>query len=207
MFWVRKFQGEIEGGYLYLRETIYQRDGRTYTRKPKKLGSGKSTKERGKFSKKKDTYCGKIKTVNLEKFIDFKTYILKEKKQDFLQFKLNSSFDIILDTFIEFLLYTHNLELDIFKQEGKNVFYLGGGYLCKETIEWVRKFRVNHSNLEKELERFANRCQDSSIYDKEIISMLFSKLIPDSQIIEDIEEKQEDMKSKEYENYKDFMKN
>ena len=82
MLWEKKnIKNPETRGYLYLRETIYVRDKRTHKRKPKKLGSGSGYKERGKYSKKKDIYCGKIVECSMKKFINFRDYIKKPDEE------------------------------------------------------------------------------------------------------------------------------
>lgn len=170
-------------GYLYIRETIYKRDGRTLKRKPSKLCDGSATKNRYKYSIKKDTYCGKIQdNIKLDHIITFEDYISKNKTDfDFIKYKLKLEFDTILDDFVEYILFIYEIDKNNFFNGKKKVYEINNGYFSKETIEWVRRFRINKSaNNPKEFERFSNRCYDTGIYDDEIINSLYLKLIPDS---------------------------
>jgi len=175
-------------GYLYLRETIYKRDRRTLKRKPSKLCDGSATKERGKYSIKIDTYCGKIFEKELKYIETFNDYILKKHTNlnknnldfDYLKYKLTSSFDKLLDDFIEYLFYIYEIDKNIFYNKKKITYAINNGYLSKETIFWLRKFRINGNyQNKKEIKRFTYRCNDIGIYDEEIIQTLYLKLVPE----------------------------
>ena len=205
-----KYNSLEEGrGYLYLRETIYKRDGRTYKRKPARLGDGSATKNRGKYSKKKDIYLGKIEELELQKIITFLDFINTEKKiENFLEYKLKLSFDSLLDLFIEYLLFIYNLDKEEFeKPKKKKVYHINEGYFSPITIDWLRRFRINGDYTNpNEMYRFANRCKDSAIFDEEVIDSLYTKISPIDETLIAKEEKNAEMKKVKVERYKDFMK-
>lgn len=207
MFWIKTNNLKTKNDYLYLRETIYIRDKRSLKRIPRKLGNGDATKNRGKYSKKKDIYCGRIYNIEIKYIITFRNYLeeIKNYTQDFLEYKLNSSFDKILYDFIDYLIYIYEIEKDEFFGTKKKVYFTGNGFFCKETVDYILRFVVKKGSFDnkKELERFALRCQDSGIYDEEIISILYMKL---NQLIKEEEEKII-IKKEKYSNYGEFMKN
>jgi hypothetical protein len=164
-------------GYLYLRETEYLRDKRTLKKKPSKLGDGKATKERWKYSVKKETYLGKIVELELKNILTFQEYVEKILKKDYLEEKINLSFDQLTDLFVSYILFSYEIDKNDFLSEKKRVYLVFGGYLSKITLNWFKNFniRINYSEL-KEFERFRNRALDIGIYDDEIIALLFQKL-------------------------------
>jgi hypothetical protein len=192
VLWERPSRMKEKSGYLYLRETIYIRDKRTL-KKSRKNFDGTATKERGKYSKKKDIYCGKINNCEIKNFKEFTDYVKdnnkENKKFEFTDYKMNTSFTNILNDFVEYLIYVYEIDKDLlFSKKKKVVFQVGNGYLCQQTLEFIKKFepRGDFDN-EKEIERFANRCQDAGIFDTDIIMTLFLKLFP-----EDVERIKED---------------
>lgn len=211
MLWEKKdIKNSEKRGYLYLRETLYVRDKRAYTRKPKKLGSGKAYKERGKYSKKKDYYCGKIEEIFPKKFITFREY-LETINLSYLEFKLNSGYFTLLDKFIDYLLIIYDIEPKNFKLGPKKAYELStGGYLSREIIDFLKRFIVKKDpTSKKEIERFANRCFDCGIYDNEVIMALYVKISPE--ITNDISQELKDLRNKkmvssDYDSYLDFMK-
>jgi len=206
MFWIKKSKTDKNSGYLYLRETLYIRDKRSLKRKPRKLGDGSGKLNRSKYSKKIDTYCGRVFDVEPVHLDTFNSYIEKKTNMDFLEYKLSSSFDEILADFTNYLLYLFTIDREEFYSEKKKVYFTGVGFLCKETIEWVRKFNLRGSSENKnELERFGNRCQDMGIYDVDIIGLLFTKLSNTKDIMEE-EIDVSTLETKEYANFKSFMK-
>jgi len=195
-------------GYLYLRETVYVRDGRTLKRKPKKLGDGSGARNRGKYSIKKDIYCGKIVPMKMVKFLSFKQFIGKND-DEFLDYRLHSDFFIILNDFVDYLINIFEIDKDEF--ENKKISYeVAGGYLSKITIDFLTRFVIRNGFDEKvELERFANRCLDCGIFDNDIIIALFSKIAPEDYT--DFALELESMKkfkvdSKEFNDFSDFMR-
>lgn len=204
-------------GYLYIRETIYKRDGRTLKRKPARLGDGSATKERGKYSIKKDTYCGKITEDIFLKYIitfnEFVSNILKTDKKtkykDFLEYKTKSSFDDIIDDFTLYLIYIYNLDKEDFFTGKKQVYAINNGYFSRDTIEWVRRFKINPKNYyTKEMQRFAFRCHDVGIYDEDIINLLYLKLNPeiDQNILSENENNEDlEVKKLKLKNYRNFI--
>lgn len=206
MFWIRKANFKEKKGYLYLRETIYERDRRTLKRIPKKNGDGSATKERGKYSKKKDIYCGKIREAEPKHLITFNSY-MEKVHEDFLEYKMNRSFDGIIDDFINYLLYIHEIDKEeFFDKKKKVVYYIGNGFLSKETIDYLKRFNLRNES-ENELERFSNRCQDIGIYDEDIIGTLYMKLSEQNNILSKTEiEVNPKIEKKEYNKYRDFMK-
>ena len=169
-----------ERGYLYIRETVYTRDGRTLKRIPRKLGNGEATKNRGKYSKKVDIYCGRIIEKQLIHFINFSDWVEK-KGIDFTIFKLNSDFNEILDEFINYVLYIYDIDyLEFYESETKKVFALGNGFISPIVISWLKRFNINgNPNNLSELKRFAYRCQDCCIFDDEIVHLLYLKMVPE----------------------------
>ena len=208
MFWIKSNNLKTKNDYLYLRETIYIRDGRTLKRIPRKLGNGDATKNRGKYSKKKDIYCGRIYNVEIIHLDTFKDYLekIKKEKEEFLDYKLNSSFDKILYDFVDYLLYIYDLEKESFFSKKKKVYFTGNGFLCKETIDYILRFKIRqiNSNEKTDFERFALRCIDSGVYDEEIISVLYMKL---SHANKKQEEEISPIEKGKYSNYEEFMKN
>lgn len=208
MFWIKSNNLKTKNDYLYLRETVYIRDKRSLKRIPRKLGNGDATKNRGKYSKKKDIYCGRIYNIELKQINTFNEYleIIKKQQTDFLEYKLNSSFDKILYDFVDYLLHIYNIEKEDFFSNKKKAYFTGNGFLCKETIDYILRFKlkVGNSNEKKDFERFALRCIDCAIFDEEIISVLYMKLNHASK-------KQEEeiikIEKGNYSNYQEFMKN
>lgn len=196
-------------GYLYIRESFYQRDRRTLKRKPSKLGDGSATKERGRYSKKKDIYCGKIYEIEPKRLDTFKYYVENKEGIDFLNFKLKHKFEEIIDMFVKYLLYIYEIDEDDFYNGKKKVYTVNEGYLSRETILWTKRFtfRLDFDNP-KEIERFTYRCEDSGIYDDEIINTLYVKLVPNVDNKNPLENiKIVDSKDKqEHKNFKSFIK-
>lgn len=206
MLWEKKTSLNQKRGYLYIRETIYVRDKRTLKRKPSKLGDGSAYKERGKYSKKKDIYCGKIiEGIELKHTISFREYIDTYKEDNFLEYKTSVEFEILLDDFVEYLLFIHGLDYYDFSKGTKKAYAIATGYLSLRTIEKVREFTPKASFINyKELERFANKCFDAAIFDEEIIMLLYSKLLPDGHIDETFEEELK-IKSQQHKGLKGFI--
>ena len=213
MLWEKKDPTKPQGrGYLYLRESIYVRDKRSHIRKPNKLGSGKATKERGKYTKKKDIYCGKIVEIKPKSLLTFSEYLDLENTQ-YLEFRINSSFEKVLDKFIEYILYMYEIDKKEFLEGPKVAYELNGGYLSRETIEHIRKFIIRGKNTENknEIERFANRCYDAGVFDEEIIMTLYTKITPDLENKEELEEELKELKKKglkrrHHKSFMDFMR-
>jgi hypothetical protein len=211
MLWEKKSSLKQKRGYLYIRETIYQRDGRTLKRKAPKLGDGSASKERWKYSKKIDIYCGKIiEDIELKHFISFKEYISQIKQLEFLEYKTSKVFSELLEDFIEYLLYSHELDKEEFFEGKKAAYAISSGYLSREGIEFLRRFNVKQNPLlSNEIERFANRCLDIGIYDDEIIMLLYMKLLPseDAKSLEqELEDKFEELEIQNHKSYGDFIR-
>ena len=211
MLWEKKSSLKQKRGYLYIRETIYERDKRTLKRKAPKLGDGSASKERWKYSKKIDIYCGKIiEDIELINFLTFREYIQNNKKLDFLEYKTQKVFSELLEDFVEYLLYSHNLDKEEFYEGKKAVYALASGYLSREGIEFLRRFTIKKNPLiSNEIERFANRCLDIGIYDDEIIMLLYMKLLPSedaNSLEQELAEKFEELEIQNHNSYKDFMK-
>ena len=184
MLWEKKTKKQIESnsskrGYLYIRETYYKREKITLKRKLGK-GDGSAFKKRGKFSKKKDIYCGKIIEISTNRLITFRQYHKENLFNEFLEYKFENDFDTILDDFINYLIYLYDLKKEDVFGEKKIAFSLSsGGYLSKQTIDYIKRFILNGDYTSKiEIERFANRCLDAGIFDEEIIMTLYLKLLP-----------------------------
>lgn len=204
MLW-EKVSYKQKRGYLYIRETIYQRDKRTL--KKSKSNLEKVSKQRWKYSKKKDIYCGKIIVIEPKEFITFKEYILKKyKEKDFTNYKLNISFENLLNDFVSYLLKIHHLKEEELYSRPKKAFNIGTGYLSNQTIEYLKRFNVRENyNLENELERFANRAFDTAIFDEEIVVLLFMKLLDDKQT-NTLEKSYPQINSESFNSFKDFIK-
>lgn len=210
MLWEKKTNLKSKRGYLYLRETVYKRDKRTLLKRAKRFGDGSATENRGRYSVKKDTYCGKIIETKATKLISFNDYI-KERGIEFLEYKIKSTFDEILMDFVNYIIFVHNIDKKEYENSKKKLaYYVGSGYLCSETVDFVRRFIVKSEPMSsKEIERFANRCLDCGIYDMEIIMTLYVKLIA-TQKPEEIKKEEEyykEIEEAKYGSYEDFMKN
>ncbi|MDA3855732.1 MAG: hypothetical protein PF569_05710 [Candidatus Woesearchaeota archaeon] len=196
-------------GYLYIRESEYVRDKRTLKRKPSKLGDGTATKDRGKYSKKKDIYCGKILEIDIKFVETFKDYIEKQDK-DYFEYKLNLKYEELIDEFTNYLLYIYDIDKDNFFNGKKAVYVVGNGYLSRETINWLKRFNIK-GNYEssKEIGRFTYRCEDVGIFDEDTINSLYLKLVPQvnkEDMLEEINSIQKSNTVEEYKSYRDFMK-
>ena len=214
MLWEKKdLKNPNKRGYLYLRESIYKRDKRTHTRKANKLGSGKATKERGKYTKKKDIYCGKIQEMKPISLITFEEYLALEDIK-YLEFKLKSEFKAILDKFVEYILYMYGIDKKVFEKSKPKIAYeLNGGYLSPITLEFITDFtiRTKNSDNKNEIERFANRCYDAGIFDQDIIMTLYTKITPEIENKEEIEAEIRDLKEnklikQKHKTFQDFMR-
>jgi len=196
-------------GYLYIRESVYKRDKRTLKKKPSKLGDGSATKERGKYTIKKDTYCGKINEIQIINILTFRDFLYRQyKDHNFTDYKINSNFDKILDDFIDYLLYSYDLDKKDFFEGKKKVYQVNSGYLSKETLAWLKRFQFNKNPYSQtESRRFTNRCLDIGVFDEEIIQLLYSKLLPDD-IQEEKEEHEKELEFKRLKlnKYRDFMR-
>ena len=195
-----------ERGYLYIRDTYYERDKRTLKRKPSIYGNGSAKEERGKYSKKKDIYCGKIHEVEVQKIESFKYYIKKESR-DYIFYITNTEFNDLIDKFVEYLLYIYEIPKGDFYNSKKQVYTFAEGFCSKDIINWLKSFKLNTNYYSySEIKRFYNRCQDCSIFDEDIINALYLKLVPDIDR-EEIKKEIEDLKKikMQKENFKDLM--
>lgn len=211
MLWEKRDPKNPEkGGYLYLRETLYIRDKRSLTRKPRKLGSGKAYENRSKYSKKKDIYCGKIVSIEPKHFISYQKY-LEDSGEDYTEFKINSRFDNLLDSFIDYLLYINEIDKEEFQNGNKIAYSLANGFLSRETISFIKRFQTRGDPEDtKEIQRFSFRCEDSGIFDEDIIMNLYIKLIP-THDIKDIKEEIDELNKKkliekQFKNFRDYMR-
>lgn len=209
MFREKLIPGTDKRGYLYIRDSVYERDKRTLKRIPKKFGDGTATKQRGKYSKKKDIYCGKIIEITPFNLISFNEY-LENEKQDVTLFKISYNFEEILEKYLEYIFYVYEIEKEEFYSNKKKVYTIGEGYMSPIITNWFKKFEIRgnfHSS--KEFKRFYNRCQDVGIFDEEIIQILYLKLIPEVEK-EDIIKEIEKLKKIKLENvsssFRDFIK-
>ncbi|MFP4402099.1 MAG: hypothetical protein ACLFPL_02610 [Candidatus Nanoarchaeia archaeon] len=239
MLWEKKTKKHIredskERGYLYLRVSEYQRDGRTLMRKPKHLGDGSAYQNRNKYIVKRDIYLGKIKELTPHSFLSFQDYIITQlqKESDYLYYILNYSFEEILFDFISYLQEIYNIPFqisyhDIVNQERKTsqehtqryktqTFALKtGGFfniiLFGRVFNFEPKKRDDISS--KDFEHFSNRCIDAGVFDEYIQMVLYLKLI-NTGSIESIEEelyqldieKIQQLKQKQI-SFVDFIKN
>jgi hypothetical protein len=209
MLWEKKNTKMPEKrGYLYLRETVYVRDGRTLKRKPKKLGDGSGAKNRGKYSVKKDIYCGKIITKKMIKFTSFMNF-LNFDSDKYLDYRLHEEFGVILNDFISYLLDIFEIDVDDFENK-KLAYEIAGGYLTPITVDFLKRFIVRVGFDEKiEIERFANRCVDCGIFDNDVIIALFTKIAPEeyTDVREELESlKKEKMDTSSHESMMEFMR-
>lgn len=177
MFWIKLSKKDNTKEYLYLRETIYIRDKRSLIRKPRKLSKINNFSKRYIYSKKKDIYCGKIINKDIKISLSFEDFINKQKNiQDFLKYTLDIEFNDLIDDFISFLLYIYDIKKEVFFLE-KKVFRLQIGFFCLNTIDFLKRFRIDKNKKEiNEFKRFYNRALDVGIFEEDIISILFSKL-------------------------------
>ncbi len=209
MLWEKKNTKKPENrGYLYLRETVYVRDGRTLKRKPKKLGDGSGAKNRGKYSVKKDIYCGKIIEKKMIKFISFKDF-LKLNTDDYFDYRFNSEFGVILNDFISYLINIFDIDREDYETK-KQSYEVAGGYLSTITVDFLTRFIVRPGFDEKvEIERFANRCMDCGIFDNDVIISLFTKIAPEdyTELVEELKfMDKEIMDSSSHGSMMDFMR-
>jgi hypothetical protein len=179
MLWEKKTSLSQKRGYLYIRETKYIRDGRTKKRKPPCYGDGSAYKERGKYSVKKDIYCGKItEPPQIKYVISFQEYIEKIKQKEFLIYKIETEFEDIIDDYYEYLLYIYDIDKDDFYSGKKKAYDLDSGFVSREGISFLKRFKPRKTLLDsKELERFANRSIDCGIFDEDIIALLYVKCL------------------------------
>lgn len=209
MFREKLIQNSNERGYLYIRDSIYVRDRRTLKRIPKKLGDGKATKERGKYSKKKDIYCGRIQEVSPKNLISFEEYLQMENIDSTL-FKISFDFNEILDKFVKYVLYIYELTIDEFYKGKKKTFTIGEGFMSPIILDWFSKFEIKGSfHSSREFKRFFNRAQDCGIFDEGIIQILYLKLIPEVEkedLLKEIENLKEIKLEEVSSNFKNFIK-
>ena len=209
MFWIKKSNFKQKNGYLYLRETVYIRDGRTLKRTPRKLGDRTTTNQRGKYSKKKDIYCGKVVEITPQIILTFSEFILNKRKKEFLEYKVHASFDRLLDDFVSYVLKIHKIKKKDFYSKKKQAYQIANGFFCPQTLDYVRRFIVKgNADSHTEIERFANRCQDASIYDENVIMSLYSKLMPDRQgeIIDEVKELEKTKISSKQTSFEAYMR-
>ncbi len=213
MLWEKKdLKKPDKRGYLYIRESIYERDKRSLTRKPRKLGTGKGHENRGKYTKKKDIYCGKIVEIAPKDLILFQTYI-ENQKLDYTELKINSRFEELIDLFVNYLLDIHDIGKDEFYNGNKVAYTIANGFLSRETIEFVKRFNAkgeDFAHTHFEISRFANRCEDSGIYDEDIILSLYMKIIP-TKDYKDIKEELHEIRDKKliekkFNSFRDYMR-
>ena len=209
MLWEKKNTKKPEiRGYLYLRETVYVRDGRTLKRKPKKLGDGSGAKNRGKYSVKKDIYCGKIIEKKMVKFTSFKEFLSLDS-DDYFDYRFNGEFGVILNDFISYLIEIFDIDREDYDNK-KQAYEVAGGYLSKITVDFLTRFIVRAGFDEKvEIERFANRCMDCGIFDNDIIISLFTKIAPEdyTELVDELKSmKKETMETDSHDGLMDFMR-
>lgn len=196
-------------GYLYIRESQYVRDKRTLKRKASKLCDGTATKDRGKYSKKKDIYCGKILEIEI-KFVETFRNFIENQDKEYFEYKLNLKYEELIDEFMDYLLYIYDIDKDDFFNGKKAVYVVGNGYLSRETINWLKRFNIKGDyESSREIGRFTYRCEDVGIFDEETINSLYLKLVPQvnkEDMLEEIKSIQKSNEVKEYKSYKDFMK-
>ncbi|MFW6285898.1 MAG: hypothetical protein ACOC16_01885 [Nanoarchaeota archaeon] len=183
-------------GYLYIRDSFYKRDKRTLKKTPKKLSDGTASKKRGKYSKKKDIYCGRIYEVELKRIESFRDY-LENNNKDYLKQINKLDFNHLIDEFVKYLLYIYDVNIDEFYSSKKKVYTFADGYCSQDTIKWLKRFNLSSDFYSKsQMKRFYNRCQDCSIFDEDVIQILYLKLIPDIHNKEDIKEEIQNLKTK-----------
>jgi hypothetical protein len=206
MFREKLSKDPTQRGYLYIRDSYYQRDKRTLKRKPAKLSNGLAQKNRGKYSKKKDIYCGKIQETKVKVIESFKQFIQKEQK-DYLIYITNCEFEELIDKFVEYILYIYDIDQEEFYNQKKKAYTIGEGFCSKEIINWLKSFKLGPNYYSySEIKRFYNRAQDCGIFDEDVINSLYLKLVPDvdrEEIKKEIEELQKIKMQKE--NFNDLM--
>ena len=184
------------------------RDGRTLKRKPKKLGDGSGAKNRGKYSVKKDIYCGKIIEKKMIKFTSFKDFLGLDSDK-YLDYRLHNEFLIVLNDFISYLLEIFDIDKEDYETK-KQAYEVAGGYLSRITIDFLVRFIVRTGFDEKvEIERFANRCMDCGIFDNDIIIALFTKIAPEdyTELVEELKTmKTSTMDSSSHQGLMEFMR-
>jgi hypothetical protein len=200
--------------YAYLIKTTYKRDKRTIKKKPSWQGDGTARKERGKYSKKKFIYLGKIKKITFKKYFDFKEYIEEKTNLSLIEIKTNFSFKKIMEHFRDYLLKLNNLNYEEYISE-KFAYDICGGIFCKKTFDWVLSSHIigNHQS-NYEIKRFTKRCMKIGIFDEEIIKILYLKLVPDIEknklkkaLLEEFEELDKKKEENKKVSYDYFMKN
>ncbi len=190
-------------GYLYIRDSVYLRDKRTLKKTPRKKGDGIATKERGKYSVKKDIYCGKIIEVSLKNVITFAEFLLLQNQTiDMLK---DMSYDDIINTYIKYVLYVYQIEAMDFFSNNKQVYTVGDGYFSLLILKWFKQFSVKtYLPSIKDFERFYYRCQDCGIFDDELIHILYLKFMPE--IKQETKETKQVIQKNTYNSLTDFIK-
>jgi len=212
-FWVKN-QGKNH--YLYWRYSVYERDKRTLKRKPRRLGDG--TFNRNKYTKRKDYYLGKlIKLDPPKKIFFFQQYLKKQNIENLKLFLAEKSYEEIFDSYVEYIIELNEIDKEELFNKNKQIAYeMPLGYISQRLIQWVHSFEFN-SKLdptdEKELDRFAGRCEFIGISDPDIISALYQKICPEidmedikKALQEEIKELEKSkLKTMKYEDFKDFL--
>lgn len=212
-FWVKN-QGKNH--YLYWRYSVYERDKRTLKRKPKKLGDG--TFNQNKYIKRKDYYLGKLVQLQPpQKIFFFQEFLKKKNITNLKLFLAEKNYDEIFNLYVEYIIELHDIDKnELFENNTKIVYETPMGYLSKRLIQWVHSFEFNprlDPMDEKELDRFAGRCEFIGISDPDVISALYQKICPEideedirKALQEEIKElEKQKLKSMKYEDFKDFL--
>lgn len=164
--------------YLYILKKEYIRDKRTTIKKNKHLGDGTRTKERWKYTRNKEIYAGKIvqKKINMERIMTFRDYLKESLALDWLSFLATSNFDKLLETYVDYMLWMHEIPKEEF--ETKNLYYeIGSGFLGKKTIDELYNFiRYSEQKNERQMFGFVLRCVDAGIEEKDIVTALFNQV-------------------------------
>jgi len=170
----------LRGKYVYLKESVYVRDKRTMTRKPRKLGSGNFNQN--KYVTKKETYIGKLVKIETPKqFYLYETFLLNRDIKDFNKFLEEIEYDALFDSYLEYLHELYNITKEDF--EKKNIVYYTDSciYFSLKLIDWTKSFKFSpkyHHTDRKEMERFIDRCELIGIIHKQVIMALYEKLCP-----------------------------
>lgn len=221
-FWIKnnisKDKTRATSQYLYLRYSQYQRDKRTLKRKPRKLGEG--TFDQNKYIKRKDIYLGKlIELPNPQKIFFFREYLENKEINNFQKYIHETNYKDLFNKYIEYMIEFYQIDKEeLFSSDKHIVFDVAGAYISKRLIEWVNSFEFHQKRDpkdEKELDRFAARCEFIGIIDIEVISALYQKICPEIEnedIINALKEEIEEMNklklpSKEIDNLREFLEN
>lgn len=166
--------------YVYLKESVYIRDKRTMTRKPRRLGSG--TFNQNKYVKKKETYIGKLVKIDKpEKFYLYEKYLEEKGIIDSDKHISETEYGELFDSYLGYLNELYEISSE--DLEKTNIVYYTDSciYFSKKLTDWAKSFKFSpkyHHTDKKEMERFIDRCELIGIVHKGVITALYEKLCP-----------------------------